>query len=222
MTDRFHDQADDGFHEIQLSGKQLVFLFMTATVVLCFTFICGVLLGRGAREVRASEAMATASAATVDAAQPLAGSGPPAAEPPAPAETPDELSYHKRLQGAGAAPETLKKPEAKPEPRAADPAPRAVPPPAPRAAAPADVPISGRPGTHVVQVFVSRDRGAAVALVKKLGGSGYPAFLVLPESPSVPQMYKVQVGRYGEREAEQVARQLEKEGDFKPWVISSR
>jgi hypothetical protein len=35
-------------------------------------------------------------------------------------------------------------------------------------------------------------------------------------------MYKVQVGRYSEREAEQVARRLEKEGDYKPWVISSR
>ena len=29
-----HDATEDGFHEIQLSGKQLVFLFMAATVVL--------------------------------------------------------------------------------------------------------------------------------------------------------------------------------------------
>ena len=27
-----NDLADDGFHEIQLSGKQLVFLFMATTV----------------------------------------------------------------------------------------------------------------------------------------------------------------------------------------------
>ena len=33
MADLTHDIADDGFHEIHLSGKQLVFLFMATTVV---------------------------------------------------------------------------------------------------------------------------------------------------------------------------------------------
>ena len=33
MTELTHRDADDGFHEIQLSGKQLVFLFMAATSV---------------------------------------------------------------------------------------------------------------------------------------------------------------------------------------------
>ena len=41
--------AEDGFHEIQLSGKQLVFLFMATTVVSIVIFLCGVLVGRGAR-----------------------------------------------------------------------------------------------------------------------------------------------------------------------------
>ncbi len=39
--------ADDSFHEIQLSGKQLVFLFMAITVVSVVIFLCGVLVGRG-------------------------------------------------------------------------------------------------------------------------------------------------------------------------------
>lgn len=216
MPERSHDTAEDGFHEIQLSGKQLVFLFMTATLVSVFIFLCGVRIGRGARDVRLGETVTTSAAATVPAATPpLADAGPQAAEPPAPAET--GLTYHDELQGSGTPKQALKKPE----PRTTPP-PQVAPSPAARAAAPSDVPTSGRPGTHVIQVFVSRDRGAAAALVKKLGAGGYPAFLVLPESPSVPQMYKVQVGRYSEREAEQVARQLEKEGDFKPWVISSR
>src|SRR5713226_9180226 len=43
---------DDGFHEIQLSGKQLVFLFMAATVVSVVIFLCGVLVGRGVRAER--------------------------------------------------------------------------------------------------------------------------------------------------------------------------
>jgi len=46
---------DDGFREIQLNGKQLVFLFMAATVVSVVIFLCGVLVGRGVR-VERSEA----------------------------------------------------------------------------------------------------------------------------------------------------------------------
>ena len=41
--------SDEGFHEIQLNGKQLVFLFMAVTVVLVVTFLFGVLVGRGVR-----------------------------------------------------------------------------------------------------------------------------------------------------------------------------
>ena len=36
---------DEGFHEIQLNGKQLVFLFIAATVVSVVIFLCGVLVG---------------------------------------------------------------------------------------------------------------------------------------------------------------------------------
>ena len=49
VTDLSHDAADDGFHEIQLSGKQLVFLFMATTVVSVVIFLCGVLVGRNVR-----------------------------------------------------------------------------------------------------------------------------------------------------------------------------
>lgn len=51
--------TDDGFHEIQLNGKQLVFLFMAATVVSVVIFLCGVLVGRG---VRAERTVAQAAA----------------------------------------------------------------------------------------------------------------------------------------------------------------
>ena len=49
---------DDGFREIQLSGKQLVFLFMAVTVVSVVIFLCGVLVGRGVRTERAAMARA--------------------------------------------------------------------------------------------------------------------------------------------------------------------
>jgi len=44
---------DDAFREIQLNGKQLVFLFMVATVVSVVIFLCGVFVGRGVRAERA-------------------------------------------------------------------------------------------------------------------------------------------------------------------------
>ncbi len=47
-----HEIHDDGFHEIQLSGKQLVFLFMATTVVSIVIFLCGVLVGRGVQYAR--------------------------------------------------------------------------------------------------------------------------------------------------------------------------
>src|SRR5213594_3082824 len=43
---------NEGFHEIQLNGKQLVFLFMAATVVSVVIFLWGVLVGRGVRAER--------------------------------------------------------------------------------------------------------------------------------------------------------------------------
>jgi cell division septation protein DedD len=62
---------DDAFHEIQLNGKQLVFLFMAATVVSVVIFLCGVLVGRSVRAERA----------TVDGTS-------TAVEPPVPAPAP--------------------------------------------------------------------------------------------------------------------------------------
>ena len=56
MPELSHDTAEDGFHEIQLSGKQLVFLFMVTTSVLVVVFLCGVLVGRGARDAGAADA----------------------------------------------------------------------------------------------------------------------------------------------------------------------
>ncbi|MGH9200244.1 MAG: hypothetical protein ACRD2A_03300, partial [Vicinamibacterales bacterium] len=49
MTSSTHDE---GFRDLQLSGKQLVFLFMAVTVVSVVIFLCGVLVGRGVRAER--------------------------------------------------------------------------------------------------------------------------------------------------------------------------
>lgn len=228
MSDLSHDTADDGFHEIQLSGKQLVFLFIVTTTVIVVVFLCGVKVGRGARGSQPEEPdQVSAAAAPTSQPQPAPGAGPPAAEPPAPAaETPEELSYHKRLQGDSAPAETLKpQDEARPAPPAREPV-AAAPPrpsaPAPRPAAPAataTVPSSGRTGTWVVQVIATRDREVASAVVTKLAGKGYPAFLVNPAAGAAQPFYKVHVGRYNDRnEAEQVSLRIKKEEQFQSWI----
>jgi hypothetical protein len=235
MTDiTHHELADEGFHEIQLSGKQLVFLFMATTIVAVVIFLCGVQVGRGVRTERAAEvsdasAVTTPQPVTAPPPSSTAAGGPPAAEPPAPAqETEDDLSYAKRLQSDTAPKEQLK-PRSEPAPAAAAPAsaPAATPVAAPaaravpsastaRTAAPFDGP-QGK-GAWVIQVHALKDRAAAAAIARRLTGKGYPAF-VLDPSAGAPPIYRVQVGRYTERrDAEQVARRLEKEEQFKPWV----
>ena len=71
---------DKAFHEIQLNGKQLVFLFMAATVVAVVIFLCGVMVGRGVQAQRADDATGNPVEASLD---PTAA----AQVPPAPAAT---------------------------------------------------------------------------------------------------------------------------------------
>jgi cell division protein FtsN len=228
--------AEDGFHEIQLGGKQLVFLFMTATVVLVAAFLLGVQVGRGARgsqsiDASSVEALSTATPppAASTPSQPAASSGPPAAEPPAPApEADDDLSYAKRLQGDSAPSEKLKSPPASAARASADTSP--APAPArqastPKAAAPPSAPkadaaaaSAGQPGAWVVQLVALKDRGEASAMANRLAAKGYPAF-VLDPSAGAPTIYRVQVGGFPDREhADQTERRIEKEEKMQGYV----
>jgi len=220
VTDLSHDTGEDGFHEIQLSGKQLVFLFMVTTVISVVIFLCGVLVGRSVK------------GDTVNAADPLiagAQPAPVASEGPAPTTPPATaheggLSYAHRLENEKPVKDELKpsseaKPPASETKPAADPAPAPAPAPAPPA------PMTGsaaaaRPGTWAVQVVALTDRSAANAVVQRLAGKGYPAFLVTPQAGAPVQNYKVQVGRYADRaEAEQIKNRLKKEEQFEPWIL---
>src|SRR4051794_20705898 len=100
-----HDLAADGFHEIQLSGKQLVVLFMATTAVSVMIFLLGVLVGRDVRGGRVSEATEAAltTPARVPSPAPDAVKQQAAAQTATPAEPPsppadDELTYRKRLE----------------------------------------------------------------------------------------------------------------------------
>lgn len=247
MPELSHDAAEDGFHEIQLSGKQIVFLFMVLTVASAVIFLSGVLVGRGVRSQR-GEGVDTPAVATSATAPQAVSEVTPSAEPPAPAtETPDELSYPKRLQGEGATetakPESARAETARPETGRPDTPPTSPPAApatsqAPAAAPPAaaetqntmtagpaaspQAPIGGRAGAWVVQVGAFGNAGAARDVVRRLSSKGYRAFLVNP-SPGMPAIYRVQVGAYNNRsEADQVARRIEKEEQFKPVVRQNR
>jgi DedD protein len=72
-----HTTQDDAFHEIQLNGKQLFFLFMAATVVSVVIFLSGVLVGRGVRVERLAVAENEALNLSPTADQPQASSSMP-------------------------------------------------------------------------------------------------------------------------------------------------
>ena len=98
--------SDEGLHEIQLNGKQLVFLFMTATVVAVVIFLCGVMVGRGVPAQRGTPVLATdgTDPTTSDEARTTASATDAAATPTAassPAASPSSklgLTYPNRLE----------------------------------------------------------------------------------------------------------------------------
>jgi cell division septation protein DedD len=208
--------SDQSFHEIQLSGKQLIFLFMCAVVITVVVFLFGVSVGRGV-PARTAE---TAEAAALPSIEPV-----PAAPEPTQA-APNELSYADALEGedrSKAAPpapiaeepaaevpksEAARKTEAAPPPAAVTPA---APPvlPAVKEAPKAAASLSG----WVVQVSAFNANDVASREAAKLQSKGYPAF-VFTEPPASPRPhYKVRVGPYPRRaDADSMLKTLTKEG----------
>jgi cell division septation protein DedD len=217
VSDPIHDQAEDGFHEIQLSGKQLVFLFMITTVILVITFLSGVLVGRSVgTEDRVPDETVVATGEPDDSidlseptpSQPLGahddlkrespgGIKPPEPTPPPPDPVPETPVPEQK-------PEPEQTPESKPEPK--------VEPLKPQSKPAADVPTSGRPGTWFLQVSALSTRSAAADMVRSLAGKGYPAYLQEPQGDA---LYRVRIGRYRDRgEADRVAARLKRQENF--------
>jgi cell division septation protein DedD len=222
--------SDDGFHEIQLNGKQLVFLFMAVTVVSVVIFLCGVLVGRGVRAERGLEAAALDAAGAV-AEAPAAG---PAASTNTPATANEKLTYPDRLAGDRPVSEPLAggrqpapsppSPPAAPAPPAASsqpPAPAPASTPAPPASSAVSPPLPSEPAGpgFAIQVTALRERTEAENLVRRLSGKGYSAYVV-PPAAGTPAVYRVRVGKFKERrDAEAAAARLQQEEQFKPWIV---
>jgi cell division septation protein DedD len=219
--------SDEGFHEIELSGKQLVFLFMAATVVAVVIFLCGVMVGRGVPPQRAATvtdapenaALDPTAAAQQSPALAVASTG------TAPITAGETLTYPERLEDPNPPAETLQ-PAVETTVLAAPPpvaeratATRAAPPKPERtsvAATPAVASPLAEPAGDgfVVQVAAVRQRAEAERIARRLGTKGYPAFVT-----TAGANFRVRVGKYdNRREAETVAGRLEREEQFKPWI----
>ena len=216
---------DDGFHEIQLNGKQLVFLFMAATVVSVVIFLCGVLVGRGVRSERQAALNDAAPASIEPTPQPAVAEKAPAGSDPTAAATPpptvDDLSYFNRLEKQTQPPEELKAAAAprreapKPEPAAATVANAK---PAATVDKSVDKPAAPAGDGYVIQVAAMPEHGVADAMAKRLSSKGYSAFVMMADGAK-PAMYRVRIGKFKtKREAETVAARLQKEEQFKPWI----
>jgi len=217
---------EDGFHEIQLNGKQLVFLFMAATVVSVVIFLCGVLVGRGVRAERAGMAGGdTTPLGTVSVSEtteqvppvttpPPAGSDPTAAAPP-PAV--DDLSYFNRLEKSNQPAESLKPPSEPLEKSARATAPAPPPPKESRAQPAASTPEPGGQG-YALQVAALRERNEADAIANRLASKGYTAYVLAPAN-GTPSVFRVRIGKFKtRREAETIAAKLQREEQFNPWI----
>jgi len=223
---------DDGFHEIQLNGKQLVFLFMAATVVSVVIFLCGVLVGRGVPYARTATTDAGAVSTVADptpqsptSTPPTpAGSDPTAAAPPTPPSDEHDLTYFKRLENQKAPAEQLKAAPDRNVAPARAPAAHEVPP-APAKSAPVEAkkeaaPTAAEPSGSgfAVQIAALNLRSEADAIARRLSTKGYAAYVLSPVN-GTPPVYRVRVGKFPtRREAETVAAKLQKEEQFKPWV----
>jgi cell division septation protein DedD len=220
---------EDSFREIQLSGKALVFLFMAVTVIAVGIFLMGLLVGRGVTAARGPAGSQSIAAETEPPPPPASATGPSSASP---ATAGEKLSYAERLGSAEPAKEQLKAeatapPATPPTPKAesAGPAPAVARPSTP-APAPTSAPVAAATAStapdgagFAIQVAALREREEADVIVKRLAGKGYPAYVVAP-AKGAPSVFRVRVGKYKERrEADTVAARLQKEEQFKPWIV---
>jgi cell division septation protein DedD len=235
--------SDPNVREIQLGGKQLVFLFMASVVVAVAIFLLGISVGRG---------VGPATAETADVEAPADDLIPPGEMPPATELTDKDRAYHDKLQGQTTPPpqplpadeppspaatpapaETTSVAVAKPQPgqqapplpppappgaRASGAAPTAAAEPAPKPTVkPAPKPAAPPPASGWwVQVAAFKSRDNADRQVAALKAKGYSA--VVQSDPG--ELFRVRIGPFKDRaEATRTSERLQKqEGIVRPSI----
>jgi len=234
---------DEGLQEIQLRGKQLVFLAMSATVVAVVIFLCGVMVGRGVPTARQAgvepiEADVLTSGGDSEAPATTADALESTGAVPTPLEYPDLVSDQPSgdkplkpspaaqpfaAENAVARSETPRRvaPAAAPPKPAAAPAKSPVAPagtPAPAKAGQTPAEATAGAGGFQVQVAAYQREGDAATVRDRLARKGYPAF-VTSASTAAGTWFRVRVGGYETRnEAQAVATRLKREEQLEPWV----
>jgi len=215
--------SEPHMREIQVSGKQLVFLFMASVVVAVSVFLLGVSVGRGVREATGGTPVVPATDA-----EPLNGPMPSATEASRGDQTyAQSLTAANGAAAASGAPARGTEPataasdvpevdEPQPGEKGAKPsAPSPAPKPnekataAPPAKATAAVPDAPAAGGWWVQVGAYRSSQNAETQVTQLKAKGYPSVVVAGRAGG---LHRVKVGPYAQKaEADRVAARLSKE-----------
>lgn len=201
--------TEPGFREIQLSTKQVVFLFMAFVVVAVGIFLLGVSVGRG---VTAGQISADTNNPAEPAVEVLPAS--PAVQGSAPPEA-DKLTYHDGLQKTPSTPPPPM-PDSPPDttatPAAGSPATK------PATASPkAAAPPAKTTGTLFIQVDSFSSADNARRQVTQLKAKGFPAFVF--EAPGGGAKYKTRVGPFPDGAAQDaMIAKLRREG-YKPSPI---
>ncbi len=223
-------------YNIPVSSKQLIVYFVFLVIALSAAFLAGVMVGRNVdsspeptvrdiadgipEEAPASptpDALTYGSTLSGDKIEGLAtapGSSTPPTPAPRVAQIPSPTAASalptptaRSTPAAAAPPAAPVRPAATPK-STPKPTPRTTP--SPRKAAATPVP------RLTIQVGAFKDRAAADAIVKRLKGKGYSAYLV----PVTEGLYNVRVGSFTDREdAERIVAKLETQEKFKPFIV---
>jgi hypothetical protein len=204
--------SDDGIHEISLNGKTLVFIFMATTVILVVTFLLGVLVGRGARELQGlNQKVLTSDVVEEDLVEEFE-MAPEVVLPEDETVQMGDLSYPGRLTSPDVMQESVNPDSGLIE---------EVLPSEVESIITEQTPLAGSSLESVkvgftVQVTAVRSREDAEAMLEQLLSDDYPAYLLEPKSPA--ELYRVRVGQYqDQKEADDMRRRLE-EAQFPAWI----
>jgi cell division protein FtsN len=204
--------SDDGFHEISLNGKTLVFIFMATTVLLVVTFLLGVLVGRGARELQGlNQKVLTSDVVEEDLVEEFEVA-PEVVLPEDETVQMGDLSYPGLLTSPDVMQESVNPDSDLIEEVLPSEAESSIAEQAPLTSSSLESAIVG----FTVQVAAVRSRQDAEAMLEKLFSDDYPAYLLEPNAPA--ELYRVRVGRYqDQKEADDMRQRLE-EAKFPAWI----
>ena len=226
-------------YNIPVSSKQLIVYFVFLVIALSAAFLAGVMVGRNvdsspeptARDIQDTnvpeepaatptpDALTYGSALQSDKVEGLATTPRTTAAPALPAPTPKPTTPKPTTPSANPTPPPARSPSpAVRAPEKATPKPTPKPSATPKATPPPKVQkASATPINRLtIQVGAFKERAAAEAIVKRLKGKGYSAYLV----PVSEGLFNVRVGSFTDREdAERVLAKLETQEKFKPFIV---